>query len=470
MEVLTIGIVGLASLAAALAMVGAGLHAAHLRRDAGSGLLPYLFFPVLIAMGTGALLSGRNLNLPPEMYAFGDAKPALLVWIHRFVSVFIVAALADQVARLLLQGTWRNVPKPLLLAFGIFFLTQVIMPGFLGKHASFSHEYLYAGFLCAGALLCNPSEGDRAIRSARTALFVFLLAGAVVLPLQPDMVLARGYRGLIPLLDFRYAGLSSHANSLGMLAALFVLCLWSRPYDRRWLNLPAWSVGLGSLLLAQSKTNWVACAAGMACLAYYRHGDAVRLFFRRNPGAIAGLLLAVMGLAGMLALLVMFRGDRLAAFFDTSAGADLLSLTGRDLIWEVAVQEWRDSPLFGYGLSIWDDQHRQRIGMAYAFNAHSQFYQSLSSSGTVGVVGLAIYAIALPAFSLKAGRASRGLAPALCLLILFVSISEVPLSLIGYGQDLLLHSLLLMVIAASHAAREPTTFRGGRTPSLAGVQ
>lgn len=162
----------------------------------------------------------------------------------------------------------------------------------------------------------------------------------------------------------------------------------------------------------------------------------------------------MIGLA-LASVWLMFGGleNKVAKYLSTREGTDLLSLTGRNLIWEVAVQEWQRNPLFGAGLQLWTDSFRMQIGLSGAVHAHSQFFQSLSTAGIVGVVGLIFYAIVLMRCSLITAKASEGLAPALFVLLLIRSISEVPMSMIGYGTEQLTHLLLLMIIAANLAKK-----------------
>jgi O-antigen ligase len=252
------------------------------------------------------------------------------------------------------------------------------------------------------------------------------------------------------------------------LIAVFLLCLWSKPFDRRWLSQLGWIVGLGSLFLSQSKSSWIAFVLCCACLAAYRHQDTpgLRQPARKLPILPALLILALMGIASAVAIWVMFGGaqERVSSFFASSTGADLLRFTGRDQIWEVALQEWQANPVFGYGLTIWDYNHRMQIGMPWATHAHNQFLQSLSSAGIVGAVGLAVYAIVLLVFCLKTGKSSRGLSLALFILIFSRSISEVPLTLIGYGTEQLTQLLLLMVIGAHYSPTTSNVSVAGTTP------
>ena len=458
--------------AAFLAAVGVVLCVAvvlHWQRDREQGLIPYIFYPTVFLAVLAVVVSGRNLNLPLDLVGAAVNKNLLVTWGNRITSVFLLLAAAERIGnRLLHMGTKPLSPTPLVLAFCLFFLTNVVTSGLFASHPSFSHYYIYTFLAGCAALLAASPDGDIAIRSARNALFASLVLSAACAVWRPEMVLSRDYEGLIPWLRVRYAGLSNSPNALGALVVLFLLCLWSRPYSRRWLSLLGWMIGCASLLLSQSKTSWIAFAFCASCFAYFRHGDllAQHVFSFGRP-----LLLQLSILVGMLigcyiGIALMFGGvvERAADFFATTEGASLLTLTGRDRIWEVAAQEWRHNPLFGYGLTIWNDEYRAEMGLRAAFNAHSQFYQSLASAGLFGVAGLSIYVLTLFWFVLKTTRASQGLTLALFLLLFIQSISEVPLSMTtGYGLVQLPHLLLLIVLASQFASRR-TEPLGATTP------
>ena len=164
-------------------------------------------------------------------------------------------------------------------------------------------------------------------------------------------------------------------------------------------------------------------------------------------GAVAGAEASVRIAA------IMFGGllDRVETYLDTREGTALMTLVGRTEIWNVALEEWRNHPAFGYGLTIWDLDYRAQIGIPSATHAHNQLYQSLASAGVTGVVGLTIYTATLLWFVLKTAKASHGLTLALFLLLFNYSISEVPLSMSSYGPPQLMHLLLLMVVASTLA-------------------
>jgi hypothetical protein len=138
-------------------------------------------------------------------------------------------------------------------------------------------------------------------------------------------------------------------------------------------------------------------------------------------------------------------------FFGSREGAQLMSMTGRDRIWAIAMEEWQQNPLFGYGPGLWDADFRASIGMFNATDAHNQFMDTLARSGSIGAAGLVIYAAVLMFLSLRHARATGGLSLALFLALALRSVSEVPLLLFGYGTELYVHMLLLVTLAAGSA-------------------
>jgi exopolysaccharide production protein ExoQ len=443
----------LAFFAALALMLGIALtsHWGYQRKE---GLLPYASVPIVAIIILIALTSGRNLFAATELITPILEKHPAVVWGSRVTSLLVIFASGERILRQVLHPRGASISSLWLMgAFILFFFTNVATAALFGAHVLIAHDYLYMVLAGCAALIVTDVEGDTAILVTRNALFFLLVLSAIFIVVKPEMVLSKGYIGLIPGLHIRYAGLCSHANSLGPLIVVFMLCLRHRPFEWRLLNLSAWWLGALSLILAQSKTSWVAFLVCASCVAYFQYGDAIkrRFFDYRNPRLPATLVaLALLGVV-LVGLVLMFGGigEKIYAFFTTRAGGEILSFTGRDKIWVIALQEWHKHPLFGYGLPLWNLEFREQIGMDFAVHAHNQFYQSLSVAGTVGAVGLVVYIVILFVFAMKTGRSSRGLSMALFSLIILRSASEIPLNMTGFDGDNLTHILLLTVVAGN---------------------
>lgn len=422
------------------------------------GFLHWVLPLMLGLVAVTVLLSGRDLS---QMFADlvqggGMYFHPAVAWLQRGVSVLLLLISAERLVNHVTMR--RHLPVPLLAwAFITYWSATVAAPALFGTHPQLSHEYLYSLIIGMAALLARESDRERVVGAARNALFLFLLAGAVLAVVNPAMVLDTAYRqGLLPGVP-RFGGLATHPVALGMFAQTFLLCLWVRPFQSRWLTLLGWLLGLAVVFFAQSKTAWIAFLLCSAAMLVVRHGASV---WRRigDPRQGAFGILACLGtivfVAGTIAL-VLFAdlGGEAASFLDTQEGAQLMSMTGRDQIWVIAMEEWRASPIFGYGPGLWDDDFRAAINMPNATNAHNQFMDTLARSGALGATALVLYAGVLLALSLRAARATGGLSIALLIAVALRSMSEVPLLMFGYGTELFTHLLLIVTIASANAPR-----------------
>lgn len=466
---------GLFALVAALVVVFVIALSIHWGNQRETGLVPYVFYPVLLSIAVAAILSNRDISGNEIVLGMqAVARHPASVWFGRLTSLFVIFACGERILhRLTSRDVVRPMPMLLFWALFLYFLSNIVSPALLGRHTDVSHEYLYMFLAGYAALLMTSKEVDLSVMSMRNATLLFLVLSAAVFAWNPNMTVNKNYHGLIPMLTIRYAGLANHANSLGPMVVVFLLCLLRKPYAWRPLNLFAWMLGLASLLMAQSKTNWIACILCFGCIAWFGFREQIkaRLFdYRRPQLSIIGIFCFIL-LCTLAILMVMFGSidAKLASFASSNEGTDLLSLTGRDVIWQVAVQEWYKNPLFGYGLPIWDEAFRASIGMPYATHAHSQFYQSLGSAGSIGVIGLLLYAAVLLYAAARTAKASSGLSMALFVLIASRSISEVPLSLTGFAAEALTHLLLLIIVTAYYPVDDKQAVRARkvRVPGMA---
>ncbi|MDP1774315.1 MAG: O-antigen ligase family protein [Methylobacter sp.] len=454
-------------LAAFLAAIGATFCLMGLMRVFRSkeGFLPYIFYTSTFINTLMIINQGRNLFVLTEPEDISLEPSSYVIWIARINTALVLFSACQRIAkRLTHYGSTPKTPTLLIIAFLFFFFTNVFTAAFFSAHPSFEHEYVYLVLVGTASLLFVQGEEETAISMARNAYFIFLVISAGFIFWKPELVIDNDYlEGLIPGLTYRYAGLTSHPNSLGLITTLFLLCLWNKPFSSRWINVLAWTIGYSSLVLAQSKTCWISFMVCMSCLGYFKYGALLkqRFFDFKSPilPAICILMAMITGIIMSGVAMLGDIGDKVNSFFSTRVGADLMTMTGRTMIWEIALNEWHNSPLFGYGLTIWDAAHRAKIGMGFAVSAHSQFYQTLASAGIVGVTGLLIYVTTLFWFTLKTARSSQGLTIAIFLMLFFRSISEVSIDVTGYfNLEGLAHVLLLMIVAAqfkSDSIRKP---------------
>jgi O-antigen ligase len=422
------------------------------------GFLHWAFPAMLGMLALTMLLSGRDLS-----QALAELQPAaemapnpVILWAQRAVSILLVAVSGERVLNHI--ALHKHLPSPVLaLVFFVYWLATVAAPAVFGTHRQVSHEYLYTLLIGFAAAIASAHERDQVVAAARSALFLFLLAGVLLVPVMPALVLDTSYsQGLLPGVP-RLGGLASHPVALGMFAQIFLLCLWSKPFERRWLNRIAWLLGLAVLFLAQSKTAWIAFFLSSAAMIAVRQGP--KMWHRiGDPRQGTFGILACVGLMGLvlaftISVLVSDIGSQATEFLETPEGAQLMTMTGRDQIWAIAMEEWHANPLFGYGPNLWDADFRASIGMPNATSAHNQFMDTLARSGTVGASALVLYAAVLLVMSVRYAKATGGFSLALFLAIALRAMSEVPLLLFGYGTELLSHLLLIVTLACAAGSR-----------------
>ena len=420
-----------------------------------AGYLHNAAYAILASTAMAILLSGRVLN-NEFFFSYDTGGQSMAVgWVMRLTSIFLLLAASERIISNLSRTASPLGPSPtLMLGYLLFWFGTVVSPAIWGAYPYFSHDYAYPLVIGVGALVLSSEEREQALLVTRNGLLLFLLSGFLVLPFKPDMVMEFSYaQGFIPGLP-RFAGLSAHAVSLGMLAQLALLLLWAYPCQRRWLNRLSWCLGLLTLFLAQSKTAWTSFSLCAVILFIGVHGSAFRRrvgdFSRPHFGvALAGLALFLcLTFAG--ALLFSNIGTRIDHFLNSQEGAQLTSLTGRDLIWKVAFAEWSRNPLFGYGPLFLDSAYRVSIGMPNATHAHNQFVDVLARAGLVGAIALVIYCLILMAMAIRNTVNTRGLSLALFLALALRGVSEVPLTLFGYGPEFISHLVLLLLLLPAY--------------------
>ncbi|WUR14821.1 O-antigen ligase family protein [[Empedobacter] haloabium] len=437
----------------ALGAVGALALAMHWGHKREQGLVPYFFYLSLLSSALAVALSSRDLSLPDELVSVATGKHPIAAWTGRFATIFMLLTCAERILhRITTPGPGRPLPKLLMFGFFTFYVATIVSPAFFARHPNFAHEYVHVLIIATALMLFTPKEADLSVKTMRNAIFWFLLASFAFLLVRRSHVLMTGYHGIIPFLTVRYAGLASHANTLGPLTVIFLLCLWHRPFDNRKLTWAAGALGMFSLILSQSKTSWISLLLAGCCFAWFRHRDeiAARLTDHRRPlvsvALVGGAMLAMLGMG----MLIMFGdvGNHIAQAMNSNQGASLSSFSGRDQIWRVAQEEWDRNPVFGYGLTIWNPAFLIAIRMPFAVHAHSQFYQTAVSAGWVGVIGLIIYVAVLAYLAVRTARASGGVTLAFFVIVFIRGISEVPLSMTGIAMETLAHLMLIIVLTA----------------------
>lgn len=463
----------------AMAMVFAMGLALQTEHRFGQFLLPSVFPVVGLGIAASTLLSGRNLGsatLDPTAVSNGlmgsieGLGQGNATWPLRFATLYILAAcFALVLAYLFRGGSNRAHGRGLMVAFAIYFFSNVVAPAALGGKPAFVLNHYYPLIVFLAVFATRMHDGKMVLRAGMVTL-LFLLAGSIATAIiLPGLVLQQPYvDGWIPGLRIRLWGLASHANSVGPIALLYILIALHLPFKSRWLQGFGLLIAAAVLVLAQSKTAWVALVLLLGVLMYYHVMAGLKLAWnsgRSSTKAMVSILIAILlALVVLVALFTVDFGIYWDRFARSSSGSQLFSLTGRSEVWDVAIRVWRQNPLFGYGPTLWDYDFRRSIGMSFAFSAHNQFLQSLASAGAVGLAGMCIYVLTILHYSFQLGTTTRGLSMVLGLFLLLRCMTETPLTTNTlFNGDLLSHliiaSVLLRYSIDERAKRLGSTFR-----------
>ena len=420
------------------------------------GLMPWFFPTQVVAAAIAMASTGRSFD------ASGLATSVAVTswageWAIRLASIIALWGAVDAIMRWL-KSRERvfSLRLVLIFAFALLWLTQVASPALWGRHPSFQSYWGYALPVGVGLLCMDARATRQTLLWFRDAQVLFCGVSLLLALLWPNLALQRDYeQGFIDGLP-RLAGLAPHPISLAGVAATTWIVLLYFPYARVvWQRLALLSCVL-VVLLAQSKAVWLMLAVALpVILAYQGRWPTWRSLSSGAPRtwvlAAYGLLM-VAALSGLAWVVSGEFGAKLNSFLASPDGAQLLSLTGRDRIWAVALEEWRQDPLFGYGMPLFDEAHRALVQMGAATHAHNQYVDSLARAGLVGLVGAVVYLLVVVLAALRAAQASRGLSVGLLIILLAFSISEVPLSLTGIGLANFYHMVLLVVLGSTLAA------------------
>lgn len=416
-----------------------------------------LLLLVIVAAGalTTVAISPRVLNeklLKPEFIYASDSAAGFMT--SRVLSALVVGAALVEIVRGWFEAVrrrWEDAAWPVVLGVAAYYLGTLLFQAVGSEHPTFSPRSLYVPVVVLAACLLRLERLDRVMATAKWCIFACMAGSLVAALVRPDFALSSPYSGWLPGIKFRLFGLTSHANVLGPIALVGVLLELhapSSPRGSRWLRLGA---AFAVLMLAQSKTAWVAALAivlltwgPLNLLPATQSRQQTRAFGRAVFTLIVALLVAAA--VAIAAALVDIVG-----FFERNPS--LLTLTGRLDIWSITLDEWRKNIFFGYGPELWSMPYREAMNMLHVGQAHNQFVQTLGDSGLFGMAMLLLFLGALTYAGLRCFRATRGLILALVVLLLARCITEASLRTEGLLTWTTFTNVLL-VVCACHALRQ----------------
>ena len=445
--------------------VGLGV-AMHMHTRFPRVALPALAAALALVPPLGLLLAGRNLSVRNLNFDTQLDAGGLSAWLFRLTSASVILIAVTAALVYLMRRTKENpAGRIVLVGFITYFVSNIILNGLFGTVPSLVTAHLYA-LLVLGALYVNRTTGLADVLAAiRWGLFLMLSASVLWMVVGPQVVMQTNTPEVrLPFVNFRFWGLGDGPNSIAPMALMSFLITIYQPFRFRILSLASIAAALTVLVLAQSMTTWIAAVVVIPpyflirFLTHPTKGEARKI---SGFGAIAMITLAGALMVGAAALLLdlneLQRG--ISEFVGLARGQEGAALSGRAGIWAVAVRVFLENPLFGYGPTAWDLAFRSKINMMFAFHAHNLFFQAISVAGLVGLAGTIFYVAVMGWQALKLTWYTRGLAPALFMMFMFRSVSEVPLELssILTGSFLMLFTLFHVLCAGAWEMAQPQT-------------
>jgi O-antigen ligase len=203
------------------------------------------------------------------------------------------------------------------------------------------------------------------------------------------------------------------------------------------------------LVLAQSKTAWVAGVIVLLLVSV-----PLGLAPRRRRGFGPAVFTVLCCIAVLVVALVGLAQFDVLGYLDRNAQIE--TLTGRTQIWDITLQGWHESDLFGYGREIWGAERMLKFRLFHVGQAHNQFVQTLGEAGLMGMVLLLAYLGVMLHAALSRFAASRGLVLSLYVLVFARCVTEAPLRIDGV-QSWPTFTSILLVMFACHFMRQGET-------------
>jgi O-antigen ligase len=412
-------------------------------------IFPYYIYVTIVANATLIILSPRDFISNGESFASSYEQGFVSVWLIRFASFFAIITTIDVVLRKIKkENKFQAEVKIILFSFVLFWLTNVGFTSLLAGHKYINFQLLYGLFIGVGAILCGEDLVDDIIRITRNSLVIFTIVGLLFILIKRDLVLDFSYgQGLISGLP-RFAGIAPHAITNAVLISTALFCIKLKPYNNTTTNNLVTLTCMGALFLTQAKATIISFLISYMFLCYFTKPVEIKRNIGTTNNAIKKSLGRLLLISFIFAASVFISG-KMSSLLSSTDSAQLTSFTGRDVIWEIAINEWRKYPIFGYGLQLFGVEHRIEIGKYYATGGHNQIIDTLARAGISGLCGFLFFILISTYYAFKKKMQTFGLPLSILIFSFLRFTTEVPFFISTIGPETLMLILLLSSLSSS---------------------
>ncbi len=425
------------------------LKFASLSKD---GILKYVFYALILGNAFAIFLSPRDFAESGQYFENAIGTNFFAQWTIRLTSILLMLAAVERILYFLRQNTLDFTR--LIFAFIILYawLTSFAIPAYVTGNANIQINHFYSLVFGIGIALSLQKDKGVIILHTRNALVLFVILSLLTILIKPNHVLDLSYsQGYIPGLP-RFFGLSGHATTMGLLSALAFWFLIAYPLKNQRNNIMLLALMLISLILSQSKTVLAMSVLSLPIFYLFSNSHSKPSTVNITTHSIK-LIVTAIGLILLSMILLIFSLIDLEKWVYQNISPEqihnLTTLTGRDVIWAIALEEFNRNPLFGYGGGLFSSVHRIEIGMINATDGHNQFFDTLGRAGLIGLSSNLILYVFMGYYALKFAEITKGLSLNLFLLIALYSTTAVPVTWGNLGPQNLMFFLLLSLISSN---------------------
>ena len=394
-----------------------------------------------LGMACWILFAPRTQNLDVISRYFGEFTFSDGFWRIIIISlnIFVVSLSAVYICYCLIKR--REIePCGKVLWIGVMLFSMgPIVSSFLGAVPRVLYGPFFIPLTFTAIYLLPKVDHNWLVRQIKFMLLLFIYGSLIAILISPDWALQTVYpNSILPGINFRLYGLSTHPNILGPIAILYLILNWLYPFYgvNNTVNVTS---ALAVLILSQSKTSLAIVVIALFWMI------ASQAWYHKKKGIYRSFLLILSG--SIITLLIIM----IPIFFqaiERSEYSSILTLTGRTAVWEIAFETWKKYPLFGYGPTFLDLDFRYQSGDRYSWagQAHNQFLQSLAEAGILGFITLLVYLLIVFFYSIKYVRATKGASVALFIFFGFRNLTEAPLRNYNFDQGFLIHIFIFITI------------------------